>query len=405
MFHFDDDSMMVNCRSCEAEYTDVTGNPSAMYWQNEEGKVTCVSCPHGWVAKTEPWPEGNAVHSITEIAAGPADAGSKYTSFCQQLCFAGKYTYGVSTINGARSCASCPEGQFSGRVTGLCEKDDFTTDAVSLFEHQRHGKTNVCMENLPPPLSSSERGQWATQICTYCPTGYHSVDKDGVTSTATDTPYPSEQPPYDVAYKAKEYCVKCPLGKYNEELGRAGEVQCKVCPAGRYNDAIGEDVECKKCPAGTYLSISANTDTAISHERKTQCVVCPAGKFNERKEATDQAQCEDCPAGFFIDDGRGGEPHGKEHTDDSLTTTHAAFHDELKDCLICPAGYYTSETGGDMLGCKACPMGRFLTQTALDTFARDPAPPHAKRYHARKEDVNSGLYGFAPDMLKDCEIW
>ena len=303
---------------------------------------------------------------------------------------------------------TCPHGQYSDEI-GLCEKEDFTTDAASLLAHERHDRPNVCVEVLPDVLTR-EQGMLATQICNYCPTGYHSVNEQGTTSASTDTAPPTESPEYGNPYVVRQVCSKCPVGKYTDEEGVQGEEGCKVCEEGKYNDEIGEKVECKKCPKGTFLFVpSVKDDTASAHDQKNKCVVCPAGKFSEIKGRSSKSQCKDCPEGFYIEDGSGGDnwEAGKCHDTDAKTTHHATLHDELKDCKLCPAGYYGTEKGMIGVGiditdpgCRACPEGRFLSENRLNQYAQDdPTLMHAR------EGVPADRQEFIPDMLMDCEIW
>ena len=120
-------------------------------------------------------------------------------------------------------------------------------------------------------------------------------------------------------------CIKCPIGKYQNEYGQA---VCEKCDLGQFSNLTARGNDCEKCATGKYGYRLAGEDGAI------ECEYCPTGYHAEDEGSS---VCEECVLGKFAKD------------------------EGQKDCVGCEEGWYTDQTG--QLDCKACVPGKFQSET------------------------------------------
>jgi len=121
-----------------------------------------------------------------------------------------------------------------------------------------------------------------------------------------------------------------------------------------------------------HLSINANDPTCNGDNLPTcvsGCQTCPNGTYVEftldRFRHVGDASCKKCPPGRYLDDG-GSEAWWQ--------------HDELADCVDCPAG--RSNAGGTSLGatsCQPCDIGQFQAKPGQPSCKACPSPMTTKR--------------------------
>ena len=211
----------------------------------------------------------------------------------------------------------------------------------------------------------------------------------------------------DSGATGKEYCRRCPKGKFNPRAGSncipcppgqyaddQGLESCKVCAKGKYAYGAGSS-HCDLCPPGQYVN--------FNEEGNSMCNLCQAGKYQDESE---QETCKDCAAGKIIEKNyydssldasvlRIGSSwtnyvgplkeydqmfdysgvHGMADRDASdgyfvagyspvfeyLRNQQQEAHDSASDCIDCPVGSY----GVNGVSCAGCSYGKYSTEIGV----------------------------------------
>eukprot|EP01022_Parablepharisma_sp_SALTPOND_P014589 TRINITY_DN199_c1_g1_i1.p1 TRINITY_DN199_c1_g1~~TRINITY_DN199_c1_g1_i1.p1 ORF type:complete len:4309 (-),score=431.50 TRINITY_DN199_c1_g1_i1:34-12960(-) len=230
-----------------------------------------------------------------------------------------------------------------------------------------------------PPGSSKPAG-----LCVdgyYCPEG---------SSSNTSFPCPAGTYSTGSGLKAATECTTCPAGYYCLE-GSTTETITK-CPAGTYNDLYGKaaPTDCKACEEGYYCPTEGSTAmlecglTKYSGPSAASCTICPAGYYCDTritKESEITSNAKICKAGFLCPEGTGEFPldslrcpkgryclEGNVYPKTCPPGTynpHRGAKSEA-DCLLVPAGYYSSRAAdkpeGDCAPGYYCPLGSARAQ-------------------------------------------
>ena len=144
--------------------------------------------------------------------------------------------------------------------------------------------------------------------------------------------------------------VPCGAGYYRSP---SGEFSCRKCAYGRFStpESMSCDYTPSSCPAGTYASIG----TSVS-----ACNVCNAGRYAPAPGGL--SSCLSCPVGYNLNDDSIDAAHHDEWTDchPCKKGRHGTVDDkgELKGCVTCEPGRYSSKLGAEV--CIACKAGTYL---------------------------------------------
>lgn len=89
-------------------------------------------------------------------------------------------------------------------------------------------------------------------------------------------------------------CRPCPRGRYASEAGLVGlPTVCAACPLGTYNDKVGRAhvEDCLQCPTGTFGSSTGLTAAHCSGR-------CPKGTYSDIPGLASVKACKACPPGY-----------------------------------------------------------------------------------------------------------
>ena len=217
--------------------------------------------------------------------------------------------------------------------------------------YQRNSITNVC---LPCPAGSySERGD---SSCTLCPAGTYLLVPAAVLFSScihcTNGKYATIK-----GASSFSVCLDCSTGFYQE---RDGQVSCNACPIDYYGNTTGSTSisECIPCPPDT------STRRASGQAFETSCI-CNSPGFYRIDNKT--VQCQQCPTGLICD----GYGYIQSVLNGSQWIEIHINSNDFYRLVFCPAGYYYSLLGANILGrpeaiitilasqeCIPCPAGR-----------------------------------------------
>lgn len=314
------DNRSVVCTDCEIGKS-----------QDEQGKSSCKDCVAGYFAGTsgkiicDPCLTGtysNEPRSVecTSCEVAKYQDGSGKTE-CE-LCQIGRY----QDATGQTACEFCKAGRYQdeeGQISCVLCAGGFyfpTTNATA------------CIECDPGWYALGEE----SDQCQACGVGRFRNS--------------SQQP---------DRCVDCPLGKYQDEIGKTtckdclkgtfnngpAQTACTRCLPGNYQDVDGQDT-CKPCPVGKYHD---NTQ-----EDMTVCYDCDPGKF---ASSTGLRACTNCEPGHYASDS--GESSCDPCEQGKFTNDEMTIH-----CEECAKGYFNPNTG--VRECQQCEPGTFTNTTGRD---------------------------------------
>ena len=304
------------------------------------------------------------------------------------ICPAGSYK---SLYND--KCYTCPTGSF-------CPGDNSRITCKSGYYAEHSGSTSckICpvghrcyyVDNAPVKCT---RGQYQDQTgqrsCKWCNSGEYSIDT-GRTTKCDICPVGHR------CYYVDTAPVKCPKGKYQNQMG---QTSCKRCKSGEYNIEIGRSRKCEICPLGHYCSFIERAPVKCPRGEyqnqmgKTSCKRCKAGEYNI--EIGRSRKCEICPLGhycYFID--RAPVKCAKGHYQDQMGQT---------SCKRCKSGEYNIETGRSRK-CEICPLGHYC-------YFIDRAPVKCAKGHYQDQmgktsckRCKAGEYNIEIGRSRKCEI-
>lgn len=127
------------------------------------------------------------------------------------------------------------------------------------------------------------------------------------------------------------FCVKCPVGHYQNVTGKT---ECVPCPVGHYQDLTGK-TECLRCPVGHYQNVTG----------KKVCLPCPVGHYQDKPG---NYSCSPCRKGFYSKSA--GSPR-------CISCKFGEYCNTLgcTSCSSCPAGTQADRMGAQ--NCTRCPRG------------------------------------------------
>lgn len=165
---------------------------------------------------------------------------------CDDLYFSIRTETSLSSV-----CTACP-GLLSSNVCnrrGRCLDDQMAMDNSSGLNGLGLGNVRLgeCICNAP--FSGADCGEGS------CPAGQAlKLDPQSPNSTTAYPLWEACLPCSPGLFKDlpgnARGCVKCPVGKYQDQSGSS---ECKLCPAGKYQTDVGSSV-CTLCPAGKHSS-------------------------------------------------------------------------------------------------------------------------------------------------------
>ena len=237
------------------------------------------------------------------------------------------------------SCATCPQGKWTAKRSGM----------------------NRCIGRAEKTYSAAEMA-WTDR--------WESPDKFDKTmhalithATGSPTPAPTPAPcgvgmawsplfvkRQDPDDPAKETlakiakCIVCPRGQFQGKdaawAGVGQRTMCNVCPVGKYQPDTGA-AACRSCPAG-------KTTPTFMERFKARCTLraCKPGQFLKR--VLDQEFCYFCPAGKF-----------------------KAGNNRIPECTVCPSGKYNAHLARG--SCIACQAGRYTEASSAQKCKQCPA--------------------------------
>ena len=312
---------------CSKGYGNVHDGSSSLY--------RCVPCEVGKTSR-------GGVSECKNCAVGTySDApGSPTCRFCPK----GKYGLLEGGTSERGACKNCSIGTFSAADgSSTC----FECPAGSYCKDQGMKIYNQCL----PGTYNSYSNQTA---CSDCPAGrYQPNNGSAICEPCREGKYLNA-----TGSITESACIDCPIGTFNDYKGSSKcysqcdegyylseDYNCTKCPVGRYNSNIGSDF-CSPCPVGYVCeSIGLSEGTrcpagkfGILHDDITNCTACPAGTYQPDKG---QATCTGCSTGTY-----------------SANTTGATSIDV---CKACEAGTYTSTVAST--ACQKCPPGSHCPNT------------------------------------------
>ena len=134
-------------------------------------------------------------------------------------------------------------------------------------------------------------------------------------------------------------CIRCPMGRVNNDTGTTSFGSCRICPFGTITDAL--HTRCVPCSPGKI---------AMTEENK--CVECDPGYFSNTHSGS---VCQGCASGRFAISA------GQTVCDDC---SPGLFSNESKsrNCLPCSRGFYNNVPAGQT--CLSCMPGWFNEHSA-----------------------------------------
>lgn len=221
-------------------------------------------------------------------------------------------------------CKKCPKGTFNGKLS----------NATSC---------NPCKEGT----YAEKRGTVSSQLCLECPPD--SVSPAGASSCKRCT---------DGYVRACDNCVRCPPGTEIRPFGSCG---CEKCSDRSYYAPDWNTDFCIPCPYGLVASddhtkcVPADCGDGYEFDGY-ECIPC---EYNTYRKGN-MTQCEECPFGLVTND----------------------FSGPNSDCIICPAGSYTTDSVSQTFTfesvpfCLNCPANT-TTRAAGQTLCRRIGSPCA----------------------------
>ena len=268
---------------------------------------------------------------------------------CQE-CPAGYYS-----APGDMECEACPAGTYSGVRSQQCTScsGGFWSESAA-FECEPCPAGSYCTNGMKMPCANGtySEGKWEecqgcsagffakkSIECSPCDAGYYS----GVNSSActlcpagrfAGNPQSAACQPCAAGFFAEEgarKCLECNPGYISNEASGG----CFPCDEGSYSPGPGGDY-CFPCSPGTYApgkfsSVCLNCPPGRVAEDfgSIACDACPTGFA-----ANSTTSCERCPPGTFV----------LSADDDDATPA-------TLQCMLCPAGTYSSKDGDACLPC------------------------------------------------------
>ena len=277
--------------------------------QQKMGQAACFPCVPGMY-------QNNIQEADCISCASGKFADAVGFSICK-LC-----PRGFHSIANSAACSECLAGSYGEKRGQPC------LPCVPGTYRKRGGLKNSCIQ-CPSGFNQENQGQAACQkclpgkyrgsaagvACQNCLPGKYRGNDDQNSKICVDCPSG-----FANKYEGQAVCFPCSLGKVR---GRAGFSFCEECNATYYSNSIFNATSCKKCPSG----YSAKTVASV------KCLPCDAG--------TSGMGCSSCLPGRY----RGNEDF-----------------DNLKDCIDCPSGFHSNETGQPF--CKECDAGKYQDRTA-----------------------------------------
>lgn len=229
----------------------------------------------------------------------------------------------------------------------------------------------------------------------------------------------------------------CPVGHYCP----AGTAQPVPCVAGTYASTPGAGANCTACPAGYWCPAGSvtynNTPCAAGYYCPTGAAVdtdvpCPAGTFSNRTGLAASGECApclpgqycgspgltapsgDCAAGYFCAGGASTPAPVDGVTGDACVAGEYCPPGSASP-LYCAAGYYCSDTSGNLTGlCAAgyyCKQGASVPTPTNQTNAQGstggPCPPghYCPAGSGAPVPCNNGTYSSASGNIakSDCQ--
>ena len=235
------------------------------------------------------------------------------------------YSLVVKACNAANECSeeftttkTCLAPHTFKDHNGLCRgcasgKISLVNDASTCIELCVPGKylnDGVCQTMT---TSTCIAGQGFSSASAYQPGSMYPLKG----ATANDGVCSSCLPGFFKGGAGAASCQPCALGNYAGP--GSGALECVVCPSGTYNDvATGGVGACKKCVAGSSLAATGTTTP-------DDCLGCYSGQHS----AAGASVCIKCPSGRSLKD----------------ISRKIDLHDDIADCLICPAFTYNPFPG------------------------------------------------------------
>ena len=170
---------------------------------------------------------------------------------CEDLYFSVRGEKSLSSM-----CMACP-GLVSNKVCrrrGRCLDDQVLRNVTAMAMEDARALYGLELGNVQPgecicsaPFSGPDCGEGS------CPAGHAlKLDLQSPNSTTLyplwEACFPCGQGRFKDLPGNEPDCVKCPVGKYQDQEGSA---ECKLCPAGKYQTEVGSSV-CVLCPPGKH---------------------------------------------------------------------------------------------------------------------------------------------------------
>lgn len=328
---------------------------------------SCMPCEAGYAC-----PSPGMSHMTTPCAAGYYCAPGTISA-TQTPCPAGTYSDAID-LTSALSCAECPAGFrcAAGSTSDLilnCRVGRYCPSGTSTGGDIR----------CPPGTYGLTNDLTAAEDCTPCPAGSYCSGGSSSGSISGDCAPGYFCPVGTVSATSNP----CPAGTYSSAADLYDASQCTPCEPGYFCPAGSTSMT--NCPEGTYTAVSrtASADNSL----QPSCVACPAGYKCEAAAAdpepcglgyyspTNSATCIECPAGFYCASSTTTEENLFSGTGnwDAFDTAGMCFNGTLCGARMmrppdltrdaCPAGFYCP---AGTTAARSCPSGTYNGKMGAD---------------------------------------
>ena len=345
------------------------------------------------------------------------DANGPATCTCCQL--------GTFSVDGTvSSCQPCPAGTYSPTTCAtscsICQSGFYQTGQAAtnctpceLGKYQPHGSNNC---------SRCEAGTYQNETgktyCIGCEAGKYSTGIGIVVDSCDCCPNSQYQ-----KHNGMSICSSCPAGKWSNSSCSFDEWSCQSCTGvsllcsepiiqcqanyfqfayGRWitlaPDSISSDSNVNNCPAcgpGAYSEIlSSDSGT----ETDCVCIACGAGKFSSGVGYSYESSCAWCEIGTFST-GVGFTACTRCR---SGSLTRVLGSTSSKDCVLCDAGQYVSNTGN----CSNCPVGKYSSSSNSSCQSCQPGTYSLKAGSSSCTSCERGKYSTdaGQERCKQCSV-
>ena len=317
------------------------------FYMNLTGAKACLPCQAGYYCPNQgmvvPVPCGLGSYSANKRKA----ACLKCSIDANGLKLSSAYFCDSNTTSEKQMLSQiCPAGMFC--PVGTEFKPSKRHSPCQTGHYCVNGTFAADQQECPPGSYNPNPGGESLDVCLECPAGSYCKAAASKITGLCAAGY------YCPVKSTHNKVVKCPRGKYRDELGGRDEADCGVCPTGFYCETK-RTVNPLPCPEGSFCGDNPDKKSAPRHPKP-----CPPGKYGPQPRLRESRKCLDCPAGWFCSGGKA-NPDGPCSAGYFCTSgAQAAQPSNVVDTWfgICPPGHYC---GVGTRVPHACPPGKFNT--------------------------------------------